>query len=222
MANWKTCLFDLDGTLIDTIDDLAAATETVLTEFGLGNADGTPVHTRSDYHRFVGNGIKKLVERALGEHGTPELLEKAYQRFLVIYDKNCKVKTVPYEGILPLLDELKARGIALGVVTNKPEKQAKLLAHAFFADYDLCCVYGSVDGRPNKPDPASLNMALADCGARRETTLFIGDSDVDVETAHNGGLTCAGAVWGFRGEEELRRAGADILLTQPLDLLRYF
>lgn len=222
MANWKTCLFDLDGTLIDTIDDLAAACEQVLTEFGFGNADGSPVHSREAYHRFVGNGIKKLVERALGDGVTPALVEEACARFLVIYNDNCKVRTAPYDGILPLLDELKARGIALGVVTNKPEKQARYLADAFFAEYDLRCVYGSVADRPNKPDPASIRLALADCDARQETTLFIGDSDVDVETAHNGGLVCAGAAWGFRGEEELRRAGAEIILNHPLDLLRYF
>ena len=222
MATWKTCLFDLDGTLIDTIDDLASAAERVLTELGLGNADGTPVHTQDRYHQFVGNGIKKLVERALGAHATPALLEQACSRFLEIYNDHCQVKTHPYEGILPLLDELKARGITLGVVTNKPEKQARFLAEAFFSAYDLRCVYGSVEGRPNKPDPTSLNMALRDCDAQRETTIFIGDSDVDVETAHNGGLTCAGAAWGFRGEEELRRAGADILLTHPTDLLRFF
>ena len=221
MKSWKTCLFDLDGTLIDTVDDLASACEQVLAEFGFGKADGTAVYTRADYHRFVGNGIKKLVERALDVHAMPEVLEKACARFMVIYNENCKVKTCPYEGIIPLLDELKARGITMGIVTNKPEKQARYLAEAFFSAYDLRCVYGGVEGRPHKPDPTSLNMAMADCDADRATTLFIGDSDVDVETAHNGGLTCAGAVWGFRGKEELHRAGAEILLDHPLDLLRF-
>lgn len=222
MANFKTCLFDLDGTLIDTIDDLAFSCEQVLWELGFGNVDGTPVHTRDDYHRFVGNGIKKLVERALGNHATPVVLEQAYERFVVIYNEHCKEKTAPYNGIFPLLDALKARGITLGVVTNKNEKQARYLANAFFADYDLRCVYGSVEGRPNKPHPAVVELALKDCEAEKATTLFIGDSDVDVQTAHNSGLVCAGAGWGFRGEEELRRAGAEILLSKPLDLLEYF
>lgn len=220
MAKWTTCLFDLDGTLIDTIDDLAAACELVLAEFGFGHADGSPVHTREEYFRFVGNGIRKLVERALGEH--TDVLDQACERMLTIYNENCKVRTAPYEGILPLLDELKARGVKLGVVTNKPERQARYLADAFFASYGFCCVYGSVTDRPNKPDPASVNLALRDCDTDREHTLFIGDSDVDVETAHNSGLVCAGASWGFRGKEELRRAGAEILLDHPLDLLRYF
>ena len=222
MAKWKTCLFDLDGTLIDTIDDLAAATEPVLLEFGFGNADKTPRYTREEYYRFVGNGAKKLVERALGEFCTPDLLEKAYARFLELYDANCKVKTYPYDGILPLLDELKVRGVTLGVVTNKPEKQARYLANAFFEKYDLKCVYGSIDERPKKPDPTAVYMAINDCNADPETTLFIGDSDVAILTAHTSGLVGVGAAWGFRGEEELRRAGADILLQHPLDLLRYF
>ena len=222
MAKWTTCLFDLDGTLIDTIDDLAAATEQVLRELGLGNADGSPVYTKADYHQFVGGGVKRLVHLALGEHSTPEVLEKALARFVEIYNENCKVKTVPYDGIVELLDKLKVRGIKLGVVTNKPEKQARYLAEAFFGEYGLRCVYGSVSDRPNKPDPAAVRLALADCESNEETTLYIGDSDVDVHTAHNAGLTCVGVAWGFRGKEELCNAGADILIDTPAELLQYF
>ena len=222
MAKWTTCLFDLDGTLIDTIDDLAAATEQVLRELGFGNADGSPLYTKADYYQFVGGGVKRLVHLALGEHSTPEILDKALPRFIEIYNENCKVKTAPYDGIIELLDELKARGIKLGVVTNKPEKQARYLSEAFFGDYGLYCVYGSVADRPNKPDPASVNLALADCGSDKETTLFIGDSDVDVQTAHNSGLTCVGVAWGFRGKEELQKAGAEILIDTPQELLQYF
>lgn len=222
MAKWTTCLFDLDGTLIDTIDDLAAATEQVLAELGFGNADGSPLYTNADYHQFVGGGINRLLHMALGEHSTPEILEKALPRFLEIYNENCKVKTAPYNGIVELLDELKARGIKLGIVTNKPEKQARYLAEAFFGEYGLYCVYGSVVDRPNKPDPAAVRLALADCCSDEETTLYIGDSDVDVYTAHNSGLTCVGVAWGFRGKEELRAAGADILIDTPSELLQYF
>ena len=222
MAKWTTCLFDLDGTLIDTIDDLAAATEQVLREFGFGNADGSPLYTKAEYHQFVGGGVKRLLDLALGEHSTPEVLDKALPRFLEIYNENCKVKTAPYDGIIELLNELKARGIKLGVVTNKPEKQARYLAEAFFGDYGLYCVYGSVADRPNKPDPASVNLALSDCNSTKDTTLFIGDSDVDVQTAHNSGLTCVGVSWGFRGKEELQKAGAEILIDTPCELLQYF
>lgn len=219
MSQWDTILFDLDGTLIDTIDDLAFATEQVLTEWGCGNADGSPVHSRDAYHQFVGNGIRKLLERAFENKISDSKLDQAFARFIEVYDAHCADRTAPYEGILPLLDTLKAHGYRMGVVTNKAEAQARRLATKFFEPYGFCCVYGSVADRPNKPDPQVVQMALADCGAVPARTLFVGDSNVDVETAHNAGLVCGGAVWGFRGEAELRRAGAEILLQQPLDLL---
>lgn len=220
MAQWDTILFDLDGTLIDTIDDLARATEQVLAEWGFGNVDGSPVHNRDAYHQFVGNGIRKLLERAFGGKLSDDELDKAFARFIEVYDAHCADKTAPYDGIVPLLDKLKEHGYRMGVVTNKAEAQARRLAKKFFEPYGFCCVYGSAADRPNKPHPQVVQMALSDCGAVAERTLFVGDSNVDVETAHNAGLVCGGAVWGFRGEEELRRAGAEILLHQPLDLLQ--
>ena len=222
MNTFRTCLFDLDGTLINTIDDLAAACEQVLAEFDLGNADGSAVYQREAYYRFVGNGVRKLVERAFEGRGQQTVPEQAHARFLQLYNANCKVKTAPYDGIIPLLDALKARGVKLGVVTNKPEAQARFLADAFFAEYGFCCVYGSTTGRPNKPDPTSLYLALSDCAATASETLFVGDSNVDVQTAHNGDLVCAGAAWGFRGREELCREGAEIVVDHPLELLQYF
>ena len=220
MAQWDTILFDLDGTLIDTIDDLARATEQVLAEWGFGNADGSPVHNRDAYHQFVGNGIRKLLERAFGGKLSDDELDKAFARFIEVYDAHCADKTAPYDGIVPLLDKLKEHGYRMGVVTNKAEAQARRLAKKFFEPYGFCCVYGSAADRPNKPHPQVVQMALSDCGTVAERTLFVGDSNVDVETAHNAGLVCGGAVWGFRGEEELRRAGAEIFLHQPLDLLQ--
>lgn len=217
----NTVLFDLDGTLIDTIADLAGATETVLSEYGVGTADGTPRYTYQQYCRFVGNGARKLVQRALGDGFTEQQVDAAYQRFLELYNANCMDKTAPYEGIVALLDSLKEKGVRLGVVTNKPEKQAQMLARHFFEPYNFICVYGSIETRPNKPDPTVVELALQNCDAERETTIFVGDSDVDVVTAHNAGLVCAGACWGFRGKEELQDAGAELLLEQPTDLLQY-
>ncbi len=214
-----TILFDLDGTLIDTIDDLVWAAEQVLIEWGRGNADGSPVHDRAAYYRFVGNGIRKLVERAFGGSLSESELDAAYARFVELYDGHLDVKTAPYEGVIPLLDSLREMGIRMGVVTNKAEAQARWLANKFFSEYGFLCVYGSVDDRPNKPHPDVVNLALSDCDADTEHTLFVGDSDVDVATAHNAGLVCCGAVWGFRGAEELKKAGSEILLETPLDLL---
>ena len=222
MLEIKTVLFDLDGTLIDTIDDLAWASEQVLTEWGRGNTDGTPVHDRDAYHHFVGNGIRKLVERAFGGTLSETELDAAYERFVELYDGHLDVKTAPYDGVMTVLDELKARGIRMGIVTNKAEAQARRLAEKFFGDYGMCCVYGSVPERPNKPHPQVVEQALRDCGADKEHTLFVGDSDVDVLTAHNAELVCGGACWGFRGEEELQKAGAEILLRKPIDVLELF
>ncbi len=221
MSRFDTVLFDLDGTLIDTIADLADATETVLRECGRGRADGMPVHSFDEYHRFVGNGCLKLVERAMGE-ATPDEITRAYERFMELYDRNYCVKTAPYEGIYDLLDELVKRGYKLGIVTNKPEMQARKLADLLFGNYPFGCVYGGmVEGRPHKPNPQVVQLALKDLAATTENTLFVGDSDVDIHTGHNAGLVTVGVTWGFRGEEELRAAGADILITHPSELLQY-
>ncbi|MBQ9861210.1 MAG: HAD-IA family hydrolase [Clostridia bacterium] len=221
MSRFTTILFDLDGTLIDTIADLADATEAALRYSGRGRADGQPVYSFDEYHQFVGNGCLKLVERAMGE-ATPEEIACAYKRFMEIYDQNYCVKTAPYDGIYALLDELVKRGYKLGIVTNKPEIQARKLAELLFSKYPFGCVYGgAVEGRPHKPDPQVVQLALNDLQATAEETLFVGDSNVDILTGHNAGMVAAGAVWGFRGEAELREAGADILIKQPLDLLQY-
>lgn len=215
-------MFDLDGTLINTLEDLADAVEAVLREYGKGNADGSWVHTLEDYRKFLGNGGYKLIERAMPRNAAPETVQAAYLRFLEYYGEHFCVKSAPYDGILPLLDELERRGIPWGIVTNKPEPQAKQLVSALFSDYHIGCVYGGgVAGRAHKPDTEVTNKALSDLHMLPEDTVFLGDSDVDVQTAHNAGMVCAGATWGFRGEEELRNAGAEILLRHPLDLLQY-
>lgn len=221
MSRFDTILFDLDGTLIDTIADLADATEAALRHCGRGREDGKPVHSFDEYHQFVGNGCLKLVERAMGE-ATAEEIARAYDCFMEIYGRNYCVKTAPYDGIYELLDELVRRGYKLGIVTNKPEIQARKLTEHLFGNYPFACVYGgAVEGRPHKPDPQVVQLALNDLKAVAEKTLFVGDSNVDIFTGHNAGMIAAGAAWGFRGEAELREAGADILIDHPLDLLQY-
>ncbi len=222
MSRWNTILFDLDGTLINTIADLADATERMLCDCGRGRDDGKPVYTIEQYHRFVGNGCLKLVERALGDDYTAEQLEQAYERFMELYNENYCVKTAPYDGIYALLDELVQRGYRLGIVTNKPEIQARKLAELLFGNYPFGCVYGgAVEGRPHKPDPQVVNLALRDLNATASETLFVGDSNVDIYTGHNAGLQAVGVTWGFRGRAELEEAGADILIDHPSELLQY-
>ncbi len=222
MLRWNTILFDLDGTLIDTIADLADATEAVLHELGRGDGTDAPIYSFDQYRLFVGNGARKLVERAMGEGSAEQEIDAAFARFLEIYDRNFCIKTAPYDGIYALLDELTKRGYKLGIVTNKPETQARKLAELLFDKYPFACVYGgAVEGRPHKPDPQVVRLALQDLNATAEETLFVGDSDVDIHTGHNAGMVAAGVTWGFRGEAELRAAGADILIDHPLELLQY-
>lgn len=222
MLRWNTILFDLDGTLIDTIADLADATEVVLHELGRGDGTDAPIYSFDQYRLFVGNGARKLVERAMGEGSAEQEIDAAFARFLEIYDRNFCIKTAPYDGIYALLDELTKRGYKLGIVTNKPETQARKLAELLFDKYPFACVYGgAVEGRPHKPDPQVVRLALQDLNATAEETLFVGDSDVDIHTGHNAGMVAAGVTWGFRGEAELRAAGADILIDHPLELLQY-
>lgn len=205
-------VFDLDGTLADTLQDLADATNAALT------ACGYPPCPLAAYNRMVGNGARKLIERALGAACTPEAAARVHAAFAALYERGCLRATHPYPGMEQTVRALAEAGLCLLVVTNKPEQQARKIVGHFFPGR-FAAVYGGKDGRAPKPDPTATRAALAGVGAAPSRALFVGDSDVDVRTAHAAGLRCAGAVWGFRGREELQRAGADILLDRPEDLL---
>ena len=203
----KAVLFDLDGTLADTLQALANNVNAVLTEAGL------PTHPLEAYRRFVGNGAKRLIERAAGERYSDALLE----RFVERYDRTCLEDTPPYDGVLETLDLLKAYGIRLAVVTNKPHAQSvKLVKHLFGDRFDA--VFGSQPCYQRKPHPEVVELAMKTLGVTREECVFVGDSDLDVQTAHNAGLACIGCCYGFRGEEELKNAGADALVYSFAEL----
>ena len=210
----KAVIFDLDGTLVNTIDDLAAATNQAL------EMHGYPAKPLADFPLMVGNGIRKLLERALGEAGTPDVLDAVQRDFLEIYDQNCMNLSAPYTGMEEVVQRLKTDGWRLMVVTNKPQAQAEKIARRYFGDDTFVSIYGNLEGRPAKPDPLTAHMAMKDAGSTAEETWFVGDSNVDVQTAHNAGLRCIGAVWGFRGENELKKAGAEILARAPQDILQ--
>lgn len=210
----KAVIFDLDGTLVNTIDDLAAATNQALQKHGF------PPKPLADFPMMVGNGIRKLLERALGEACTPDVLDTVQRDFLEIYDQNCMNLSAPYAGMEEVVRRLKTDGWRLMVVTNKPQAQAEKIARYYFGGDTFVSIYGNLEGRPAKPDPLTVHMAMQDAGCTAEETWFVGDSNVDVQTAHNAGLRCIGAVWGFRGEDELKRAGAEILARTPQDILQ--
>lgn len=208
----KAVVFDLDGTLVDTLRDLAEATNRAL------EVNGFPACPLEAYTQMVGNGARKLIERGLGTAGTPERTERVLADFLRIYDRDCLTYTRPYAGMEETVDALRDRGLRLLVITNKPEAQARKIVTRFFPGR-FAAVYGGTAGRPAKPDPAATLSALESADAAPEEALFVGDSNVDIYTARAAGMRSAGAVWGFRGEEELRAAGADSLLLRPGDLL---
>lgn len=205
-------IFDLDGTLLNTIDDLADAGNHVCA------ARGWPVHTVDAYKRMVGNGIPKLVERFAPAGTDGETLAKALAEFSAWYGEHKEDKTAPYPGVPELLAALKRQGVRLAVLSNKAHALAgPVVEHYFPGVFEY--VQGALPGAPLKPDPTLLRALMGQVGARPETTLFVGDSDVDVLTGKNGGLTVAGVLWGFRGRAELEGAGADYVIARPEELL---
>ena len=212
----KTILFDLDGTLLNTIDDLADAGNWVCTQHGW------PTFSVEQFKHMVGNGIPKLIERfSPASARTPDQLAATLAEFTARYDAHKEDKIAPYPGIPELLAALKAAGIQTAVFSNKADPLCgKIIAHYFGAD-SFSIVRGNLPGVPTKPDPTGVYALMQDLGAEASSTLFVGDSDVDILTGHNAGLPAVGVLWGFRGEAELTAAGADALAAVPADILAY-
>ena len=210
----RAVLFDLDGTLCDTIEDLTASINYALRTFDY------PPRTVDEMRTFVGNGIRLQVLRALPKDA-PEMHVPAVESlFRAHYAAHCVGKTRPYPGILNLLTELKRRGYRLGVITNKPQISAARLIDALFPKGTFALVMGQEPGGLLKPDPALLRAALDAVGA--DEAVYVGDSDVDVQFAHGAGLPCYGCAWGFRGRAHLAAAGADRIADTVDELLTFF
>lgn len=210
----RLVIFDLDGTLVDTLADLAGAMNTVLARLGY------PTHPVPDYRFKVGNGVAKLVERALPEAARqPAVMAEALQQFLDYYNRHDMEATAPYDGIPELLEQLRRRNILSAVATNKPHEAAVAVARHYFGPDTFACVYGQGEGRPVKPDPALVQAIFNHVRIPAEETLYVGDSGVDMETAARCGLESVGVLWGFRPEAELRAAGARHLVAHPSEIL---
>ena len=212
----KTVLFDLDGTLLNTIDDLADAGNWVCTQHGW------PTFTVEQFKHMVGNGIPKLVERfSPADCRSPEQLAATLAEFTARYDAHKEDKTAPYPGIAALVDALNGLGVRCAVFSNKADPLCgRIIAH-YFGEERFLIVRGSRLGVPTKPDPTGVFRLMQDLDADPASTLFVGDSDVDILTGHNAGLPAMGALWGFRGRAELTAAGADALAAVPEDILQY-
>jgi phosphoglycolate phosphatase len=210
----RAVLFDLDGTLLDSLADIAQAMNIVLRESGLAG------HSCDSYRAFVGDGVAKLVERALPPgHRGPEEIAACVHRMREVYGQCCSDRTRPYEGIPELLDALVERGLALAVLSNKPHDLTVRLVSELLAPWAFACVFGERAGVPRKPDPSSAREVATVLGVAPAECLYIGDTPTDMATARAAGMPSVGACWGFRDAEELRGAQAGALASTPAEVL---
>ena len=211
---FKAVLFDLDGTLLNTLDDLADSMNASLTRFGF------PPHPVDTYKRLVGDGLVNLVLRALPEHHHDETtINKIATAQRDEYRRNWANKTRPYEGIPELLDALRERGIIMCVLSNKPDDFTRVIVQKFLAKWKFASVRGQNKETPIKPNPTGAVQIASKLGLSPAEFLYVGDSNTDMETANAAGMFPVGVLWGFRSKDELIEAGAKALIQQPTDLL---
>lgn len=212
--NIQAVVFDLDGTLLNTIDDIADSVNAALASVGL------PPYTVEDYKYFVGDGVVVLIERALAPYPNKKHLQgPVLDRYLVELAHRQTGKTKPYDGIPELLAELTRRGIATAVLSNKPHGATVDVIGHYFPNHRFASVMGKKPEYKPKPDPASLHHVLEILGCPRDAVLYVGDTATDMQTAKNGNLTAVGCTWGFRLKDELEGAGSDHLVDRPDQIL---
>lgn len=209
----KLVVFDLDGTVADTLEDLAVSVNHALSDQGL------PTYPVDDYRHFVGNGADNLIRTVLADRYTDERFDAVKSRFQTYYAAHSRDCTKAYPGVAQLLGELRRRGIRTAVISNKPDAFVPGILSALYPEHHFDLVWGQQERFPRKPAPDALTAAIAALGADREHTLYVGDSDVDVAFAHAAGVSVCGVEWGFRGREELTRAGADEMAADADALL---
>jgi len=206
-------IFDLDGTLLDTLADIAESANRAL------SAEGFAGHPIDDYRGFVGNGVSMLMQRALPEdHRHPETIARCAEQFRTVYRENWNVRTKPYAGIRDVVRQLVERRWKLGVLSNKPHEFTVKCVDEFF-DGEFQSVLGQRDGVLPKPDPSGVFEIVQQLAVPLDRCLFVGDSSVDMETARNAGTTAVGVTWGFRSRQELLDHGAQIVCDTPAQLL---
>lgn len=210
----KLVIFDLDGTLLNTIADLAQSTNYALSRLGY------PTHEEDAYPFMVGNGINKLFERALPEAERNEAnVLRVRAEFVPYYDRHKADKSRPYEGIPQLLEQLQAQGLKLAVASNKYQAATELLIARYFPHIRWVAVLGQREGIPVKPDPAIVEDILQVAGVAKAGVLYVGDSGVDMQTARNAGVAACGVTWGFRPRSELEAQSPAYLVDQPEEIL---
>lgn len=212
----KACVFDMDGTVSDTINSIAYFGNNALEKYGLKG------YAPDAYKLMVGNGASILVRRMVEGNGCTdeEVYKQVLKEYNTTYDNDFLYLTEPYDGILELLDALRARGILTAVLSNKPHNTTLKVAEALFGDrFDV--VFGQREGKPIKPDPTVLNEILADWGISPDECMYLGDTGTDMQTGKGGKAFTVGVLWGFRSEQELRENGADAIISTPDEALQY-
>lgn len=211
---FKAIIFDLDGTLLNTLDDLADSCNYVLAQ------KGYPTFAAERYRSFVGNGAAILMTRIHPQGTSQEELNDSLEKFTAYYSAHKDIRTAPYPGIPDLLKKLKAEGIRLCVLSNKPHEISVQIVRQYFGDDAFDIIQGKSPRFPVKPDPTSCDYLIGKLGLDRREVLYVGDSQVDMQTGRNAGLTRCGVCWGFRSEEELKAEGADYLARSADDILK--
>ena len=209
----KHCIFDLDGTLLDTLADLHNAVNHAL------RLNSMPERTIDEVRMMVGNGVRKLMLRAVPNGEDNPLFEKTFADFRAYYSAHSFDNTRPYDGIMPMLAKLKDMGVGMSVVSNKMDAATKPLVKRFFGDYiDVAIGECESEGIRRKPAPDMVHKAIREMGIKAEDCVYIGDSDVDLQTARNSNLPCISVLWGFRDKEFLASIGANSFASSPMDI----
>lgn len=210
---FKGIIFDLDGTLVNSLEDISDAMNTVLTSLNY------PTHTYDTYQYFIGSGLRNLVSKALpASNNSEEQIETCFDCMINEYRKICTLKTKPYEGILELLDNLTSKDIKLAVFSNKADELTKKIATEIFPDYFQAAIGLSTEAL-KKPNPFEAIEISKSWNLKPEEIIFIGDSDIDMQTAKNANMFPVGVSWGYRSEDELIASGAKVVINAPLDLI---
>ncbi len=211
MGKYNTIIWDMDGTLLDTLDDLADSVNEALAEFRL------PIRTRDEIRSFIGNGVARLIELSVPEGKQHPQYEEILTFFKSCYKRNCRNKTKPFDGLDKMLQELGNRGYRMAIVSNKADPAVKELARLYFGD-TISVALGDAEGFRRKPYPDTVFKAIRLLEADKASAIYIGDTEVDIATAKNAGIDCICVTWGYRSRSELQAAGAKLIADSPDEL----
>lgn len=212
-GRYKAVMFDLDGTLLDTLEDLADSVNAALTQLGY------PAHRLSHFKTAVGDGAEMMISRSLpADARSAETVGRAFEILVDEYSRRWNAKSRPYDGIPEMLDRLEGDGVIKCILSNKPDASTQKVVRHFLSRWNFGVVRGAVPGRPIKPDPSAALEIVDQCGFKPREWLYVGDTDTDMQTAKAAGMFALGVTWGFREAQELRDNGADLVIDHPAEI----